>query len=208
MNRPSSPFILALALIVGAVVAISAQTNKPEPLILPPANWDHEKHVLAPLVATNKPGDYPLHPDWIGVEKVTARSGWFTNRSEMAKQANALLDFDRFTVWRRPVFPVMPSDRFIFKFPGSPTFAYRRSLPSDAELLQMRDVSSVSNFYGCNPFSRKWTNGEAFVICFFSLRPYDSIDTLDVTFSKRANETQIDGILVRRAVLFPQQKGQ
>jgi hypothetical protein len=208
MDRPSSLFVLTLALMVGAVAVISAQTNKPGPLILPPANWDRGKHVLAPLVTTNKPGEYPLHRDWIGVEKVTARSGWFTNRADMANQTNALLDFDRFTVCRGPIFPVMREDRYISKGGCGPGPAYRHSLPSDAELLQMRDVSSVSNFFGWYPFSRRWTNGESVGICYFSLRPYDSIETLNVTFSKRANDTRIESILVRRAVLFPQPKEQ
>lgn len=203
-NRPLL-FILMLVFLIAPVVILNSQTNTGQSLILPPKNWDKSKHLLASLVATNRPGDYPLQYDWVGIEKVTARTGWYAAHP----QTNALLKLDRFTVRDGPFSPLVREDRFIWsveeeRFGRS----YRKSLPSDAELLQMRDITSISNFIGGNPFAPGPTNISSRSVGrgFFTLHPYDSIETLNVTFMKRTHESEIESVLVRRAVLHPQPK--
>jgi hypothetical protein len=131
------------------------------------------------------------------------------------KEKGEVLEFDTFTVAHGPVLPVLHEDRFISKVGRRSGPVYRQSLPTDAELLQMRDISSVTNFLGWNPFETKLTNGmfkpaaEEPGIRFFALRPYNSIEILHVTFLKRASEaTTIDGVLAKRALLHPEAKNQ
>lgn len=202
MKHQSTSSIVAMVLLWGALVAGAAQTNRPVSIIFPPANWDARKHVLAPFVATNKPGNYSLPFDWVGLEKVTARSGCYTNQVAMVDMTNIFFHFDQLLVGHKLWFR---SDRFLGNSESSFGPGYRRSLPSDAELLRMRDVSSVSNFLGENPFSG--TTRSAVGIRFFTLRPNDSLSELQVTFMKRS-DSRIEGILVRRAVLYPQRKRQ
>lgn len=208
MKHQSASPIVAMVLLWGVLMASAAQTNKPVSIIFPPTNWDAGKHILAPYVATNKPGNYSLPFDWAGFEKVTARSGWYTDRVAMVEQTNIFFHFDQLLVVHKPWFR---ADRFLGNSESSFGPGYRRSLPSDAELLQMRDVSSVSNFLGENPFSSRktyGTGGSAIGVRFFTLRPNDSLSELQVTFMKRNQGSRVDSILVRRAVLYPQRKRQ
>jgi hypothetical protein len=198
-------FILMLVVIVGVVVVSKAETNRLSPLILPPADWDATKHRLASFVAKNQPGGYPLPFVWAGMEKVTARIGWYATKDAIAEQTNQWLEFDKFTVSRQPAVRMFRAGFISRGEQGYGWASYRAALPSDAELLQMRDASSVSNFLGWNPFSGE-TN---FVtrspsIRLFTLRPYDSIETLQVTFKKRSQDSRIDSILVKRGSLQPQ----
>jgi hypothetical protein len=139
------------------------------------------------------------------MEKVTARLGWYATKEAIAEQANQRLEFDKFTVSSQPAAPMLRTGFLSRGEQGYGWASYRASLPSDAELLQMRDVSSVSNFWGWNPFSGG-TNfmGQAPSIRLFTLRPYDSIETLQVTFMKRRQDSKIDSIVVKRGSLHPQ----
>jgi hypothetical protein len=187
------------------VAATAAQTNKP--IIFPPQKWDASKHLLAPFVASNKPGKYPLPFEWVGFEKVTARTGWYTNQIERAEQTNVLIDFDRLAVLPKPL-PIVRENHYISHSKSGFGAGYRRSLPSDAELLQIRDVSSVTNFLGAIPSLGANTNatGRTIGIRFFTLGPLDSIATLQVTFDIPNHNSRVAGILVKRAVLYPQSK--
>lgn len=165
----------------------------------PPADWDVRQHILASLVITNKPGDYPLQPAWVGSEMVTAYSGYFKTEYERSKQTNRWLRFDRLTVCPGPIFPIMREDRYIWNTATGwrPGPAYRRSLPADSELLRIRDVASVAKFFGFNPFKGKCS---AFVACYYTLGPYNSIQTINVMFEK-GKGSNIEGIIVRRCHL-------
>jgi hypothetical protein len=192
--------------------ATAAEANKSASIIFPPEKWDAGKHILTPYVATNKPGDYPLPFEWVGMEKVTARTGWYTNQIMRAEQNNVLIDFDQLEVWPRPL-PIVRENHYISHTKIGVGAGYRRSLPSDAELLQMCDVSSVTNFLGSIPFSGANTNatGRTIGIRFFTLGPLDSIATLQVTFAipnHPKHDSHVEGILVKRAVLYPQSKKQ
>jgi len=140
------------------------------------------------------------------MEKVTARTGRYATKDAKMEQTNQWLEFDKFTVGRGSATPKLRDERFISKGEqGYGQATYRVSLPSDAELTRIRDVSSVINFWGWNPFS-DGTNfpGQAPGIRLFTLGPYDSIETLQVTFMRRGREEMIDGILVKRSRLYPQ----
>jgi hypothetical protein len=218
-SRPSA-LTLGLMLVVGFAALSLSQTNKHPALILPPADWDAGKHPLASLVATNKPGDYSLPCAWAGMERATARIGSYAAKDEIRREKDEWVEFDTFTVTPGASFPAMR--RSIFKGERQYGPIYRPSLPSDAELLAMRSLSSVSNFLGRNPFPekskepKKLTNsgvvpveGETTIIpCYFTLRPYNSIEIVRVAFRKRPGESTMDGILVRRARLHPQPKRQ
>jgi len=198
--------LLILLFLIAAVVLLNSQTNIGHSLILPPKDWDRSKHMLASLVTTNRPGDYLLQFDLVGIEKVTVHTGWYAAHHP---QTNVLLKLDRFTVRDGPFSPLVREDRFVWSIEeGRFGRDYRQSLPSDAELLQMRDISSISNFIGGNPFAPGPTNISARSVGrgFFTLRPYDSIETLNVTFMKRTHESEIESVLVKRAVLHPQPK--
>jgi len=204
-NRTPSLILLALATVV-CVVAASAQTNPPNALVLPPSDWNPKTHILASLVVTNKPGDYPLNNEWVGVEEVTVRTGYFTNLYEMTKQTNRWHHYNELTVCRGPMFPKVHEDRFLSE--GDPTAggpAYRASLPGDGELRTIRDVSSLTNFLGWNPFhdvhsgtnhAAGWLGGVGQT--YFTLHPYNSIETLYIEVWRNAPGTNIDGILIRR----------
>jgi hypothetical protein len=203
--RPVS-FLPAVVLMIIPAVVLSTETNRPAALRLPPADWDAGQHRLAWLVATNKPGEYPLPTVWSGVEQVTARTGWYARKDAIVVQTNQWIEFDKFTVGRAPALPPrLRDERFISKGEGFPQAAYRVSLPSDSELLLMRDISSVTNLFRSNPFFSQSTNFAAQTrgIRLFTLCPYDAIETLQVTFMRRAGEDVIDSILVKRARLHP-----
>src|SRR2546423_1759803 len=101
------PLYLMGAVVMALSILISgAQSNAPGAPILPP--WDAQKHVLASLLTTNKPGSYPLRPAWVGIEKITARTGYFTNSFEIKNQTNMWFHFDRFTVCPGRIVPVAP----------------------------------------------------------------------------------------------------
>ena len=188
----------------------AAQTNGSAALILSPADWDAGNHMLASLVATDKPGEYALPLAWAGAEKVTARTGWYATKEAVAEEKDQWLEFDKFTVGSRTAGPRLREDRFLSKGgQGSGWAYYRASLPSDIELFEIRDVLSVSNLFGWNPFSQATNNaGEtvAVSIRYFSLRPSDAIETLQVTFTKRGQESTIESILLKRGRLSPQRK--
>ena len=193
------PFAAAMLV----ALTLNAQTSAPTSLILPPEHWDIKTHALFAFSTTNKPGNYSLQPLWAGVEKVTIRTGWFAQeyeaRMDMSMQTNKFLKFDRLTVCSGPILPVIREDRYICdavsgKAPGP---AYRQSLPTDSELRAMHDVSSVTSFFGWNPFGH-WQGAQSVGMTYFSLGPYNSIDTLHVEFMKKGESSDITGILVRR----------
>lgn len=196
---------------------LRAQANKPAALILPPADWDAGTHILASLVATNSPGDHPLPQTWAGIERVTARTGCYTTngyttKGEVAHQADQWLEFDQFTVIAKS--SPMREHRFISSKTKADYFgpAYRPSLPSDAELLEIKDTLSVSNLVGWDIFARRIKVHTATpTFHFFTLRPYDGIQTLRVTFNVsflKGKENTVQGILIKRAVLQPRPKAQ
>ena len=210
-NCALSLILTAFASVINTVVA---QSNSSNSLVLPPSDWNPKTHILATLIATNKPGDYPLGNEWAGVEEVTVRTGHFTDPYEMTKQTNRWRHYNEITVCRGPMFPRVHEDRFLSE--GDPTAggpAYRTSLPGDGELRKIHDVSSLTNFLGWNPFhdvhlgtnhSGGWLGGMG--AYYFTLRPYDSIETLYVEVSRNAPGTNIDGILIKRGRFHLQQK--
>lgn len=185
-----------------SAAGLKAQSNSASELILPTQKWAYNKHILASLVITNKPGDYPLVPAWNGVQKVTVCTGWFTNDFERKYQTNQLFHFDRLTVCSGPILPILKEDRFICEADGSgqvpgSMFGYRSTLPNDNELLGMLDVASVTNFFGFNAFEHFDGRQSDIGVSYFTLGAYDSIETLNVTFMKRAG-TNIESIIVKR----------
>lgn len=213
----------ALALILAAfasvINSVEAQSNSSNVLILPAPDWNPKTHILAALVATNKPGEYPLTPAWVGEERVTMRTGWYEKEYEFDKQSNLPRRtndwhrFDMFELYAAPVVPRDPTVRVICEMKGKQqtcACGYRPSLPTDSELTKMCDVSSVSNFFGWNYFRNfhPATNQPAAVIGrrYFTLGPYDSINTLYVEFWKSSLGTNIDGILIKRGRFHLQQK--
>jgi hypothetical protein len=200
MKKFVSYFFLAIIVTILSATILKAQSNTPASIILPPADWDVHKHVLFTFVTTKKPGNYPLQPAWVGVEKVTARNGYYANEHEIAEETNRWLHFDRLTVCSGHIVPVAKEDRYICNATNewSPNFAYRPSLPTDTELLGMRDVASVTNFFGWNPFWGPDKNGSGVGTSFFTLGPYNSIDTLYVFFNKQGGSSNIVSTLVRR----------
>ena len=201
MKSCTPTYLLAIAVTVVSVWSLKAQLNKPASIVLPPKSWDISKHILVSLVTTNKPGDYALRPAWVGVDKVTVRTGWHTNEDEMARQTNRWFRFDRLTVCSGHIFPAVPEDRYICNATNefSREFSYRPSLPTDDELLEIRDVSAVTNLCGWNPFF-KMTNGvgQEVGMGYFTLTPYNSIETLDASFYNKRGSSKIDSIIVRR----------
>jgi hypothetical protein len=197
IRTPLLAFVTALAVLCAALA--EAQSNASASLILPPENWDAHRHVLASLVGTNRPGQYQLRPAWVGLETVTARSGWYATEAEVITQTNQWLRFDQLTVCSGPIVPVAREDRFICNASNdsAPSFAYRPVLPTDGGLLEMHDVASLTNFLGFNPFAHDEDRTSAFSACYFTLAPYDSIATCEVVFMKRKG-SKIDGVIVRR----------
>jgi hypothetical protein len=128
------------------------------------------------------------------------------------REKDEVLEFDKFTLSPGQA-PFIP-ERAISKGQFWPGPAYRSSLPTDAELLKMRDFSSVTNIFGWNPFGTNFTNRvlnrgtQEPGIRFFTLTPYNSLEILHVTFLKLAGESTISGVLVKRARLHPQPKNQ
>src|SRR3974377_1633750 len=103
MRNHHSFFKLMVFILGAATVVTHAQTNRSAALILPPEDWDVRKHLLVALVITNREGDYALPSVWAGVEQVTARTGWYATKDEVAKQTtNTALEFDKLTVGLGP----------------------------------------------------------------------------------------------------------
>jgi hypothetical protein len=217
----SRPSILKLALMLVVVCAapLLAQSNKPSALILPPPDWDAGKHILAQLLATNKPGDYPLPYAWVGVMKVTAWSDGYPILKE-ERETGEVFEFDKFTVID-PRRALIHADRFIISTGSTGQFRveaiYRPSLPADAELLKLQDLSSITNFLGYSPlgWALNFTNlvvkpeAEASSFHFFTLGPYDSLEILEVTFLRRFREpTNLPSVQVKRGRLHPRAKKQ
>jgi hypothetical protein len=200
-NRTLNCF-LAIMVAVLSAGGLQAQSNSVSALILPPKDWAHDKHILALLVITNKPGNYPLVPTWDGVQKVTVCTGLFTNAFERRYQTNQLFHFDRLTVCSGSILPKLKEDRFICEADGSgqvpgSMFGYRSTLPSDKELLGMQDVASATNFFGFNAFEHFDGRQSEIGVNYFTLAAYDSIETLNVTFMKGAG-TNIAYMIVKR----------
>jgi hypothetical protein len=185
-----------------SAMALKAQSNASASIILPPADWDVHKHILAPLVTTNKPGNYALQPAWVGVEKVTARSGYFANEHEITEETNRWLRFDRLTVCPSHIFPVMPEDRYICNATNESSggFPYRTSLPTDSELLGMHDIAAVNKFIGYKAF---YTNHVGIFAGYFTLGPYNSIDTVNIEFDA-GGSSKIESMIVRRGHFRPE----
>jgi hypothetical protein len=199
-HTPHCFFALILAALSGP--GLKAQLNSASSLVLQPNEWAYNKHILASLVITNKPGNYPLMPAWSGVQKVTVCNGWFTNDFERKYQTNQLFHFNRLTVCSGPILPILKEDRFICEADGSAhvsgsMFGYRSTLPSDNELLAMQDVASVTNFFGFNAFEQSDGRQSEIGASYFSLGGNDSVETLNATFMKRSG-TNIVGIIVKR----------
>jgi hypothetical protein len=181
---------------------LNGQSDKTVSLALPPKDWNMSEHALFGLIVTNNPGDYPLHGSWVGVEKTTVRTGWYAAQFEIASETNRLIRFKTLSVLPAHMFPERANYRYLWDSPGKPfpEFAYRSSLPGDAELLKMHDIMSVSNFcYNLAYEDLKFSNTITFVGNYFTLRPYDSIDTLHVEFLKYAGSPEITNVLVRRS---------
>ena len=199
---------LLLAVLTCAVVAVAqAQTNKVKSFVLPPEDWNASKHVLISIVTTNVPGSYKLPTIWSGEERVTARTGWF--RGDFVLRRDATNDWLTATNFELLADSVL-SRRFgkrqldLVSGDGRALAAYRQSLPSDSALLAITNTTSVSNLLGWNPFLNV-TNASTIRVRFFSLRPYDSIESLYVTFFvRRENPDTIHSTLVKRGKLHPQ----
>jgi hypothetical protein len=195
--KKTVPFLfLAIMATILLATALKAQSNAPASIILPPADWDVHKHIFFTFVTTNKPGNYPLQPAWVGVEKVTARSGYYANEHEIAEETNRWLHFDRLMVCSGSIVPVAKEDRYICNATNAwvPAFAYRSSLPTDTELLGMRDVADVNKFVGYKTF---YTNHLGVFADYFTLGPYNSIDTVNVEFDADGS-SKIESMIVRR----------
>jgi hypothetical protein len=200
-NRISLPFLIMLAAWV-FVLELNGQSGQSDSLTLPPKGWNVNDHILYGLIVTNKPGDYPLPQPWVGVEKTTARTGYYAGHFEIASETNQLIRLKTLTVSPS----LMPAEttayRYIFDIPENPfpDFAYRSSLPTDAELLQMHDVASIRDFcYGSNSKHLNFSRTIMFEGNYFTLRPYNSIDTLHVEFLRYAGSSEITNVLVRRS---------
>ncbi|HEX5219047.1 MAG TPA: hypothetical protein VFZ59_05720 [Verrucomicrobiae bacterium] len=217
MKSRLSHIILATVLTALGTFTSTSQTNRPAGLILPPADSDARTHILASLLTTNEPGEYSLPRVWVGAEKVTVEIGSF--RTKEGGPTNQWLKFDQLMVGRQSLHPKQREDRFIIsrreknrgENPIGASF-YRASLPSDSELMGMRDFQSVSNLFGWNPFAHATNligaNSQWVSIRYFALGPSDTIETVQVTFMKRGNESQIDNIRVSRSRLHPEPKAE
>jgi hypothetical protein len=205
MKHRTSPIVLLALLSLLPAMASFAQSNAPASLILPPADWDVKQHILFGLLTTNKQGTFPLHPAWVGMEKVTVCTGMvYTVLSiDKTEQTARSARLDTVRVWARSAMPRIPEDRVIEDgINGKAGGLYRSSLPTDSELLGMRDFSAVRKFVGRDINFTNHFLSEGFH--YVALGPYDSIDTLYVSFGKTGGATNIDSILIRRGRLYPQ----
>jgi hypothetical protein len=179
------------------VLVLEAQSNAPGSLILPPSKWDVQKHILASLMTTNKPGSYQLRPAWVGIEKVTAHTGYFTNWFEITNQTNQWFHFDRFTVCPGRIMPVAPEDRYICEVDASGqissiyTFSYRSSLPTDSELLRVPNPSSLTNLLGWTFPPKRQADARDWISiggAYFTLAPFNSIETVRVWYIQNGEQ--------------------
>jgi hypothetical protein len=204
-HRTSSIVILALLSLLPTLASF-AQSNAPALLILPPADWDVKHHILFGLVTTNKQGTFPLHPAWVGIEKVTVCTGmvYTVLNTDKAEQTARTARLNTFRVWDRSSIPGIPEDRVIESGTKGEIAGglYRSSLPTDSDLLEMRDFAAVRRFVGRDINFTNHFLSEGFH--YVALGPYDSIDTLYVAFGKMGVATNIDSILIRRGRLYPQ----
>jgi hypothetical protein len=92
--------------------------------------------------------------------------------------------------------PAAKEDRYICNETNAwvPAFAYRASLPTDSELLGMRDVADVNKFVGYKAF---YTNHLGIFADYFTLGSYNSIDTVQVEFDA-SGSSKIESMIVRR----------
>ena len=203
-HRTTSVVLLSLLLLLSGLASF-AQSNAPASLILPPADWDAKQHILFGFVTTNRMGTFPLHPAWVGIEKVTVCTGtvYTTLKIDKADQIARTARLDTVRVWARSAMQKIPEDRAIEgSINGSAAGGlYRSSLPTDSALLGMRDFSAVSKFVGREISSTNYLS-EGFH--YVALGPYDSIDTLYVAFGKINAGTNFDSLLIRRGRLYPQ----
>lgn len=199
-------YLLAILAFACSALMLEAQSNAPGSLVLPPHKWDTQKHPLASLVTTNRPGNYPLQPAWVGIEKVTARSGYFTNWFDTVNQSNRWFQFARFTVRPDRIMPMAPEDRYICEVDTNGNdssfsiYAYRPSLPADSDLLSVHDPASLTNLIGWTFPKRKKTDLRSWTGIggsYFTLGPYNSIETVRVEYIQNETSTKIDGIIVR-----------
>lgn len=133
--------------------------------------------------------------------------GRFADKDLVARQTNGWMEFDKLTVGREKIYDLR-EDRFISG--GKKGFSrayYRASLPSDTQLLQTRDFLSLSNLFGWNPFAQATNMTERVLLSvgirYFALRPYDCIETVEVRFERRGQESRIDSILIQRGRFHP-----
>jgi hypothetical protein len=204
---------LAFFALLTCVVVAGEQTNKVRSIVLPAENWDVKEHVLASLVTTNAPGTYTLPTAWSGEERITTCTGWFKwclkTFPEIYPKTNEWFVAAKFQVLEDSKVSRRLGNRILWLGgKGMAQASYRPSLPSDADLLAMTNSASVSNLFGWNPFSNP-TNTESGRMRFFTLRPYDTIELLQVGFKLREDKLDIvDSVLVRRGKLHPQQRQQ
>jgi len=154
---------------------------------------------LSPLLTSNKPGKYPLKPAWVGVEKVTIHIGRYaTKDSHNEQESNRSLRFDMLVIskgeknspFNKPRICESGGDTDV----QGAAHGYRDSLPSDDELLKMRDEESMAKLYGLRSFSG-WNNPG---ISLFRLVSSNKIETITVVFDRPKSGSPIESLLVRR----------
>jgi len=204
MNRLTQLTFLATLTAWLSTQALDAQSNAPASLILPPKDWNHREHILYALTVTNKPGEYLLPSSWVGVEKVTACTGWYAAKDwDTEDKQPKLVQIKRITVSSGRLLPAFPEDRYVWDGPKKPfpMFSFRSSLPTDAVLLKIHDAESIRQFWRSEhvPFKNSETNMASIGVNYFTLGPYNSIDTLSVLFMHMPGSSSITNMLVRRS---------
>lgn len=176
-----------------------------------------QSHVLAPYFTTNQTGYYLLPVVWSGGQKITLQTGYYKygGRGAMTVSEEDSLRFDQYYTppnRHAPLFFHSISDststNFLHK---EKVFGYTPALPTDSELSKAQDICSLTNVLklGFSPFSIYPTNAniaETQKFQFYTLGDHDSIRVMELVVHRMTAETNIQGIIVKRGVLFPTKK--
>ena len=87
-------------------------------------------------------------------------------------------------------------------FLGKQMFGYKAEFPSDIELVKIQNVSTYTNAlkFEYNPFGNY---SSQLGVHYFTLGSSNTIKVMEVVIHKSSSDTNIQGVLVKRGVLYP-----
>lgn len=183
-----------------------------------------QSHVLAPYFAIDQTGYYLLPVVWSGSQKITLQTGYYKygGRGAMTVTEEDPLRLDQYYTLagsRSSIVSHLLSDSTATNFlQEGKVYGYAATLPTDSELSKAQDIYSLTNVLKLDfmPFAIYPTNAnvpksqksveESQKFHFYTLGDHDSIRVMELVVHRMTAGTNVMGIVVKRAVLFPTKK--